>query len=1135
MIATALDGGQRSQLERLVVRARRLLEEDLAAGAEGRFGLHDDGRVEPLGALQLDPTAAVAREELVEVVDHLRSLGESPASAIQRVVREAAFTHLNRLIAVRIAEAVGLLPESLASGEQSAGFQQFGELAPLIADDYWTYLRWCGDELAADAPALFDPRNPLLALAPSPSCLRELVSALADRAHAGLWAAADTLGWTYQFFNTGDERRAMRDASAAPRDSRELAVRNQFFTPRYVVDFLVQNTLGRRLIESDPNSPLLDELPLLVDPPAEAGPALDLENVKILDPACGSGHFLLACYDLLERAWVLRGVEAGEAAPRIVRALWGVDIDVRCAQLASAAIILRARRHCRDLPLPRPNIVTARGLPAGAQLPEDADLTPELRRVVEVVARELDQASLLGVLLKAEERVETELRGMVFGTQPGTLQLPDDAYEALEPKLLEALQHLADSTTASVAERLFAAEADDAIRLLHVCRTKFDVVLMNPPFGLAPADAMTYLRNEYPDFWTDIYAPFVIRGRALLRRQGYLGAITSSQYFTTRKMQSFRAELTDLSKPLAIIDVGSGTLDAAVNTALLVLPRERRRGRTKILDLAADNPEDRPAALWDAIDNGLRSVDLRDFAVIEGSPFSLHGEEDRLSLWQRPDRFEPDVGLVRTGNNTFDNFRFIRCWWEVSPSSRATGWINYQKGGEYQPYYAPAHLVVDWKADGKNMREFGQARGVLPQVMQSSTHWFHRGLCYPRANRAFGVRIMPHGEIFSEKAIAIFPSEGLDPLTVLAVLNSTPVAGILQAFGRSRFIENSAVKRLPIGAAVLSQMQSTVAGLATDLVGVLQTKESEDETSAIFIATPRDVDQRVRDASVRAEYAAHTQAALDEAVQDALELPANITHLIEPRQDLLHDLLAPLEKRQYAGDLLSYLVGCAFGRWDVRIGRDPSLAPPLPDLFDQVPVCPPGMLLGEGGFPVALTPPDYPLELPPGRLLVDEAGHPWDIEARVLAAGEALFDDPSAMMAEMLEIFGRRSVREYLRRDFFKLHLSRYSKSRRKAPMYWPLTVKSGGWGIWVYAAALSRETLYAIADQTRRREQLASLAMSRLDEERTSGQSDRSPRSIGEQLASETRLAEERARSTSRRAALRTWDGNRISTMGSC
>ena len=122
-------------------------------------------------------------------------------------------------MAIRIAEAIGLLPESLANGRQSRGFKDLGEIMPILGDDYWGYLPLCGDELAADAPALFDPRNPLLALAPSTAALDELVALLADAEAAQLWLAPDTLGWAYQFFNTGDERREMRE-SRRPRATR---------------------------------------------------------------------------------------------------------------------------------------------------------------------------------------------------------------------------------------------------------------------------------------------------------------------------------------------------------------------------------------------------------------------------------------------------------------------------------------------------------------------------------------------------------------------------------------------------------------------------------------------------------------------------------------------------------------------------------------------------------------------------------------------------------------------------------------------------------------------------------------------------------------------------------------------------
>ena len=153
-----------------------------------------------------------------------------------------------------------------------------------------------------------------------------------------------------------------------------LAVRNQFFTPRYVVDWLVQNTLGRRLRQAGYDL----DLPLLVGEVGVGSP-LALEDVRILDPAVGSGHFLLGCYDLLEQAWKTQRVSPADAAPHILRSLHGIEIDPRASQVAQAVLVLRARQAAPNADLEPPAIATARPLPAA----------PDVRR--EVFARTLSE------------------------------------------------------------------------------------------------------------------------------------------------------------------------------------------------------------------------------------------------------------------------------------------------------------------------------------------------------------------------------------------------------------------------------------------------------------------------------------------------------------------------------------------------------------------------------------------------------------------------------------------------------------------------------------------------------------------------------------------------------------------------
>lgn len=276
-------------------------------------------------------------------------------------------------------------------------------------------------------------------------------------------------------------------------------------------------------------------------------------------------------------------------------------------------------------------------------------------------------------------------------------------------------------------------------------------------------------------------------------------------------------------------------------------------------------------------------------------------------------------------------------------------------------------------------------------------------------------------------------------------------------------------------------------------------------------------------------YTEPIKAVIDEVVQEkgGARAIANLTFFADRRLEVLahafechpQELIAarrakilapPGFVRSFADDLFSYLLGCAMGRWDVRIALDPARVSNIPDLFEPVLVCPPGSLIGSEGFPEVEAPTGYPLDLPSPRLLIDEPGSAWDVEAAVRRAADALLDDSDAIVAELPGILGRKTIRDYLRKQFFKDHLSRYSKSRRKAPIYWPLTVPSKKWGVWVYAPMLTRETLYAVASEARRRERLAGEAVTRLQREQHEGGVGRSARRVSEELDSEEKLAEE-------------------------
>jgi len=342
----SFDKDTRNLLAKTVAACRRRLAGDVTDQLRGVFGLHPDGVVLPLEKLtHLSPDQHAAARRLRDLLDHYTAGAAGKDSdrrkaAYERMVLEISFTALNRLAALRLCEERGLVVECVRKGTTSAGFQMFERISGGALggryDTYRVFLECLFDELALDLGVLFDRMTPQSAVFPSERCMEDVLAELNKTELMHLWTEDETIGWVYQYFNPPEERKAMRDASQAPRNSRELAVRNQFFTPRYVVEFLTDNTLGRIWYEMRKGDTVLkEECRYLVRRPNEvflgpgekspAGkddetdlsqeelfkrpvyiehrPKKDPRDLRVLDPACGSGHFLLYAFDLLERIY----------------------------------------------------------------------------------------------------------------------------------------------------------------------------------------------------------------------------------------------------------------------------------------------------------------------------------------------------------------------------------------------------------------------------------------------------------------------------------------------------------------------------------------------------------------------------------------------------------------------------------------------------------------------------------------------------------------------------------------------------------------------------------------------------------------------------------------------------------------
>lgn len=626
----AFDQATRNRLQRFVNDARRVLEEEFTRQLQNDYGMDPNaGAVADLSSLrhindQQRETARILRDTLAH---YCASSDTDTPAGLDRIVREQAFTVLNRLAALRMAEARGLLIESVGNGYQAKGFQLYARLVGTAlgetGDAYCVYLQCVFDEFALDLPGLFDRYSPQGRLFPREAALLQVLALINHGEIEPLWAEDETIGWIYQYFNSKEERKAMRDASQAPRNSRELAVRNQFFTPRYVVEFLVDNTLGRLWFNwTGGQTALRDRCQYLLVKPDEQPEAAkrlrDPRTIKLLDPACGSMHFGLYAFDLFQEiyreGWDWEQAHGQDAlnretggnpdlkpfseayadqdaflkdVPRLIieHNIYGVDIDPRAAQIASLALWLRAQRAWQEVgvkPKDRPQVGQGHVVAAVAP-PAEVDLRKQFMEELDPLDAELFEQTLfmlkglpeLGVLLQVEKVLPALIR-KVFG-EHGPMFSKEDMgqWQKAEARLREVLTDYARAARSTYQGRLFAEDALQGLRMIDHCREVFDVVVMNPPFGALAAQTKIDLVATYPNSKNDLLAIFVERGLNLLRRSGRIGAITSRTCFFISSFQKWRDEVVlGIARPEVMADLGHGVMDdAMVEAAAYVLEK----------------------------------------------------------------------------------------------------------------------------------------------------------------------------------------------------------------------------------------------------------------------------------------------------------------------------------------------------------------------------------------------------------------------------------------------------------------------------------------------------------------------------------------------------------------------------------
>jgi hypothetical protein len=1282
-----MDQELRNRLRNVVTQCRKLLEESISQELEGKYAMFakkDQVTADPNAPMtHLSDEEQSARKDILDHFNHIKARGFKPKEALDQLIREIAFTHLNRFCAYKMMEAREVyigehkFRDAVGKGVNSKGVMFY--LADHPEDErlfntghqdvaYRHFLDWLGGLLSEEIGVLFNPNDPANRLYPRQTVLDDVLDLLNSggikpdeaelrEAWSAIWSQDETIGWVYQYFTPKEFREAARDpkkgGSQAPRNSYELAFRNQFFTPRYVVEFLTDNTLGRIWYEMQKGqTKLKNQCRYLVRRPTEIflkegeqspkeaadgqdalsqeellklsvhiphRPKKDPRHLTLLDPACGSGHFLLYCFDLLftiyQEAYVDPQLGPGlketyptlsdlmKAAPGLILAhnIHGIDIDLRCTQIAALALWLRSQRAFQEMGLKkdRPNItrsnfVCAEPMPGETSMLQEfvVQLEPRLLgQLAEVVFDKMKLAGEAGSLLKIEEEIHDAVAQARKQWLTGPISIQQSLFDEITPvaqqqrfdfsgvtdtqffeqaeaKVVEALRNYAEKAHngQQLQRRLFSDDAVRGFAFVDVCHKRYDVVLMNPPFGEPSKTAASYVTQHWKSCSADILQTFVARCLLMLSPRGMMGVISARTGFFLGDSEPWRRDVVFRNRLHLFADLGLGVLDdALVEVAAYVVERSASASTPVLTDRQLATREKQQGleqAVYDTATGGPKSFqpfDQRLLSLIPDYTFAYWAPQTLLRRYADPRSFASVVSKVRQGLATADDFRFARLAWEVAPNSigRHARWQRFSKGGEYSPCYDDIHLLVDWKDNGNSLKEYicqqyPYLNGNWSFVIKNESLYFQPAVTYTvRTASAFTGKILPDDCIFSHNAQCWFNESSELLLATIGFFLSRFAQYYLElavgggdsatSFGAARRYTTAAVESIP--SRTLDNLDTKAMSSLVKQLFEFRLKElSGNETTCDFtpplwsscgkslvewadhqqrqswegIFSALDlsltIDQTVSNAAVLSEAemkaitaeigphpATYSGSANPEDIVSLLassdeELVATAvsqhgpkryltkkTYFVDRRIEILcHTLgIPPAAVKQVVDEsqfqvspkpqvaaLLSQVLGFIFGRWDIRYSIGEKQAKLNREPFAAIPACQPGALQGNNALPLIQALEGYPLRVCWDGILIDDADHTDDIIRRARDVFDVLWPNRAdSIEGEVCEILNLRELRDYFRKPgkggFWDDHLSRYSKSRRNAPIYWLLQSSKKNYGIWLYYHRLDRDLLF--------------------------------------------------------------------------
>ena len=720
----------KTQLKNFAVAARVALIERVKDRARG-FGIDEkicaggavipSKMVQTLGGELLTQTEINQRDAL---------LARIQSRGYDQVMEETAYTWFNRFIALRYMQEHNLLPVSVrvlpdAPGALPELVRQaqnveldgvdFSHVVELLEDNrtetlYTELLIALCNQLSDVLPQMFEPISDYTELLFPDGLLREdSVLAMLAAVDAENWADIQVIGWLYQYYNTELKNETFELLKKNVKITKErIGAATQLFTPEWIVRYMVENSLGRLWLEGHDDPALRRRWRYYMDE-AEQEPQvaaqlaqiraqesrIQPEEIRLLDPCMGSGHILVYAFDVLMEIYRTQGYTDRDAVSAIIENnLYGLDIDDRAAQLAYFALMMKACEHDR------------RFLRRGVQ--------PHVCAVAEWNGNPNDSPAWSDGQRRAARMLrETFTDAKEYGS---ILSIPKP--------LADALDALGENPFGG--ETALGVDAENLQRLAaqaKIMARKYDVVVTNPPYmgssGMG-ARLAEFVKKQYPDSKSDLFAVFMERGREYAKANGYLAMITQHAWMFLSSFEKLRAKLMEIDT-VNMAHLGARAFEEiggeVVQTTAFVMQNRHVHGfKGMYARLIEPTTQDGKEEMF--LDGQNRFSARQDnFEKIPGAPVAYWVSEKLLDDFDNGKALS-DYAIPRTGIMTGDNGRFLRIWWEVgfekinlhaqdakTAIKSCLKWFPYNKGGEYRKWYGDNDYIVNWEGGGIELFE----------------------------------------------------------------------------------------------------------------------------------------------------------------------------------------------------------------------------------------------------------------------------------------------------------------------------------------------------------------------------------------------------------------------------------------------